>query len=184
MQKATRILGNKVTPLSPDFIREQAFEYRHICQGFIGSRANDVDLLRVIDKLYNADYLSFESVDVHEMPNEYAITFPSQKKLIVRRDTMEGARRGEPRARFTLAHELGHLFLHTDTVPQFARSQAPSLHDFTEDVEWQANEFAGWFLIGPDAIEQAKNPRHLTVNYKVSMDMAMVMWTKIQKLKS
>ena len=64
----------------------------------------------------------------------------------------------ENRYRFTLAHELGHLYLHDYVYRSFTISSLDDFHRFNEelepkqknDMEWQANRFAG-YLLAPDS---------------------------------
>ncbi|WP_145588167.1 ImmA/IrrE family metallo-endopeptidase [Yersinia rochesterensis] len=184
MRKRSRVLGNKVTPLSPEEIMIRALTARSFLQRFVDNYSSYIDVLRIIERLHNQDLMELEVVEFNELPNEYAVTTPSLRQMKVRQDTYDSARRGEARARFTLAHELGHLFLHRNTVPQFAFSQAPSDHDYIEDVEWQANEFAGWFLVSPEKFEYLKNPRTISVSFGVSMDTAVIMFEKIKRMNS
>jgi hypothetical protein len=59
------------------------------------------------------------------------------------------------RLRFSLAHELGHYFLHRDVYSNLPLVTAGDWKDFIlkvpedeyENFEWQANEFAGRFLV-------------------------------------
>lgn len=48
------------------------------------------------------------------------------------------------RARFTLAHELGHLVLHEG--PALHRQTAMIKHKVFEDSEWQADYFAEFLM--------------------------------------
>jgi len=59
------------------------------------------------------------------------------------------------RLRFSLAHELGHYFLHRDVYANLPLVSVEDWKDFIlnvpedeyENFEWQANEFAGRFLV-------------------------------------
>jgi hypothetical protein len=59
------------------------------------------------------------------------------------------------RLRFSLAHELGHYFLHKDVYSGLSLVSLEDWKDFIlnvpeveyENFEWQANEFAGRFLV-------------------------------------
>jgi len=59
------------------------------------------------------------------------------------------------RLRFSLAHELGHYFLHKDVYSGLSLVSIENWKDFIlnvpeaeyENFEWQANEFAGRFLV-------------------------------------
>ena len=52
------------------------------------------------------------------------------------------------RQRFTLAHELGHYFLHRNTQPSWMDTFTFTRADEKSDpMEWQANQFAAEFLM-------------------------------------
>lgn len=65
---------------------------------------------------------------------------------------------GMPRARFTVCHELGHIYLHSSelvtmrALPPADRFMARETanHPIYLDTEWQANSFSGRVLV-PDA---------------------------------
>lgn len=82
MQKTTRILGNKVAALTPEYIRENASSIRGACSSLVPCIGNKLDVLRLIEKLHNHEFLTFEIVETEEMHREYAVTIPSQKKLL------------------------------------------------------------------------------------------------------
>ncbi|ANI82386.2 ImmA/IrrE family metallo-endopeptidase [Kosakonia oryzae] len=160
----------------------KAFEARSLIQRVLQNNAPYLDPLHFLEKLHDAELIFLEVVENDELPNEYAITIPSQRIIKLRSDTYSSAFKGEPRSRFTVAHELGHLLLHANTVPQFAFSQAPSNHPYTEDVEWQANEFAGWLLVDPSYKDLLKTPRACSIGFGVSLDTARHMLEKIKRL--
>ena len=64
------------------------------------------------------------------------------------------------RLRFSLAHELGHYFLHKDVYSSLPLLSIEDWKDFILNVpeaeygnfEWQANEFAGRFLVPYDQL--------------------------------
>jgi hypothetical protein len=160
----------------------KAFEARSLIQRVLEDNSPYIDVLHFLEKMHDAELIQLEVVENHELPNEYAITIPSQKIIKLRADTQESAVKRESRGRFTVAHELGHLLLHANTVPQFAFSQAPSNHSYIEDVEWQANEFAGWLMVDPARVDLLKTPRACSVGFGVSLDTAKYMIDKIKKL--
>lgn len=89
---------------------------------------------------------TLEIVPVEEMPDLEGETFPSGKYMRIREDVHEKACRGEGRSRLTLAHEVGHLFLHTEGSISFCRSTAIRKLAAYEDPEWQADCFGGELL--------------------------------------
>jgi hypothetical protein len=64
------------------------------------------------------------------------------------------------RLRFSLAHELGHYFLHKDIYSNLPFNSLEDWKNFMKNVsesvykdfEWQANEFAGRFLVPYDLL--------------------------------
>jgi hypothetical protein len=60
---------------------------------------------------------------------------------------------GIPYARFILAHEIGHIVLHNEFAVAFSEDKAAQLKYLQneESSEWQANMFAGFFLV-PDHV--------------------------------
>lgn len=182
MRPRQRVLGNKVAPLSSESIMRKAFDTRSLIQRVLQSKDPYLDPLFFLEQLHNAELIQLEVVEFDELPNEYAITIPSQRIIKLRADTHESALKKEARSRFTIAHELGHLLLHANTVPQFAFSQAPSNHSYIEDVEWQANEFAGWLLVDPTYVDLLKTPKTCSDGFGVSLDTARHMLEKIRRL--
>lgn len=81
-----------------------------------------------------------------EMGEDHGRTFPGNHHVMVRADVHEGMLEHRGRDRLTVAHELGHLFMHDD--PVLARNLRRR-----EDVpayrssEWQANAFGGSLLM-------------------------------------
>lgn len=93
-------------------------------------------------------YASFpETFDGH-------LVFDDGRFFIICNDRLHP--RGSPRSRFTLAHELGHYFLHKDVIlaghlpPHFSRVEVPS-DDF---LEADADFFASRLLLPADAVRQ------------------------------
>lgn len=108
-----------------------------------------------------------------------ACCLPERGQIIFTGKTYDLACHDDPRARFTVVHELGH----------FALSHARSFHRETptrsiqpfEDSEWQANTFAAEFLMPLEDIQQEglRTPAQLMTRYQVSWAAAD---TRIRKL--
>jgi len=71
---------------------------------------------------------------------------------------------GDHRNRFTIAHELGHYFLHAKVGKQklYATRQAGSR------VEWEANWFAGSFLMPAQQFVEAWKRHRGRIGYLIS----------------
>jgi len=135
----------------------------------------------ILDHLRDSGQIEFVIVEDKELPHEYAVSTPRDRTIIVRESVYHNAINGIPRDCFTLAHELGHLLLHTDTNPTYARSQTPSNHHFTEDAEWQANTFASELLVDCRLTSGMKNPREIAEVFGVSMEAAGYVYERYKK---
>lgn len=93
--------------------------------------------------------IDFVVVSKDELPDSYAITNPITKTIKIREDVYERAAENVPRDRFTICHEIGHLFLHQPEFIEFARGRVPIQHD----PEHQANVFAAELLAPLDMIK-------------------------------
>lgn len=91
----------------------------------------------------------FEIAESYKLQGKYAETIPSYHDgpaiIRVREDVYVNAASGNPRSRFTLTHELGHLLFHTPKHMKLCRLET-NLPAYM-DPEWQANTFAGEFLV-------------------------------------
>jgi hypothetical protein len=102
--------------------------------------------------------------------------------------TYTGLERGTVRARFTLAHELGHLELHSPELLRLAAlphnvralARGPRHYEVFYDTEWQADGFAAALLMpatGLAALEKrhgALTTRLVADFFAVSMDAARI----------
>ena len=93
--------------------------------------------------------IEFELVDSAE-PQKAWVSF-GENKLFVREDIWVAAQRGLPMARVVVAHELGHLALHSDQVFAFTQPATYGHLQQGQSAEFQANWFAWAFLL-PDAV--------------------------------
>ncbi|MBQ3088981.1 MAG: ImmA/IrrE family metallo-endopeptidase [Oscillospiraceae bacterium] len=89
---------------------------------------------------------TLEVCDMHEMGSCHGLTTPSEHKIKLREDIYDGACNGRGRDRFTVAHEIGHYFMHQPRSVSFARTGTGKTQVFC-DPEWQADAFAGELLI-------------------------------------
>lgn len=133
--RSLTILIRKITGLTD----ERYFPIREFLE-LIMPRLDDAFVLEVLTK--------------HEMGNNHGLAIPEEKIIRLREDVYEGAVAGKPRDRLTVAHEIGHYFLHQKERISFARNlphgaQLPAYRD----PEWQANAFAGELLAPPHIIK-------------------------------
>ncbi|OHD82007.1 MAG: hypothetical protein A2355_18480 [Spirochaetes bacterium RIFOXYB1_FULL_32_8] len=115
-----------------------------------------------------------------EMGIKEGETFPEQKLITIREDVYINACNNEGRARMTIAHEIGHLFLHTNNNLSFARSDNNCYKRYL-DPEWQAKVFAGELLIPKDLII-GLSPMDIMNNCGVSYEAAKLHHDIIKKI--
>lgn len=120
--------------------------------------------------LYQMDNnFNFEVISVEEMPGEYGRTNPEKSKIQIREDVYNGALQGNPRDLFTMAHELGHYFMHDKTSIEYARGDVP----IYRQPEWQANTFAAE-LLAPSSELKGMNVDEIMSTYNVSRKVATI----------
>lgn len=118
------------------------------------------------------DEYQFEPVDEAEMGSRHGLTNPTRKLIQIRNDVYEGACKGNARDRMTIAHEVGHLFLHDEVV--FARMVSSSDIPAYRSSEWQANCFGGELLVPHRWLQPGMNPWDVARECGVSLEAARI----------
>lgn len=169
--------GIKVSPRSTEDIRQLAIALRKLFE--IGT--GPVDVIRFLDHDLSRYDVEYYMLSKEELGSNHGLTYPDECIITLREDIYCGACDGNGRDRFTVAHEIGHLFLHRGLG--FARNSAPTgPHHWYEDSEWQANTFAAEFLMPLDEIrEYCKKPWDIMQRFGVSIDAARIRWKKLNK---
>lgn len=95
------------------------------------------------------DY-KFLKVEEKDLPGQYGNTDHKNKVLKIRTDVYSNALKEDTVALFSIAHEIGHLFLHQEQGYIFSRA----MYRFPAYVsaEWQANYFAAELLMSSHLI--------------------------------
>lgn len=171
--------GCKVKPTSTQKIREIA----KIVRGALGSPTGYIDIQTVLEFVFPTmlDDFEYEIIEKRILGNDHARTYPLHNKIQIREDVYEGLCNGNKRDRFTIAHEIGHLFLHRDES-YYARNQTDkSEHKIYEDSEWQADTFAAEFLIPFTDDLSNKTVTEISDIYGVSLQAAKNKHSKIQQ---
>lgn len=131
-----------------------------------------VELLELVmsNKLRMFD---IEIVSRAEMPEEYATTSQDGRVLKIREDTYAKACAGEGRARFTLAHELGHMIMHCCGVEVFALTSGEHVPHYRHS-EKQANYFAASLLMPARFFSSTDNVELVCMRHGVSREAALI----------
>lgn len=168
--------GYKVPPISRVRIRAIVDEFRKMIGGefvqnleIVTERLLEAGLLCVISDREMAE----RGVEGFYSPSEGCV-FLSDSTYAACLD------RSNPRALFTLAHELGHLALGHELALNLEVGLREE-HQIYEDSEWQANTFASELLMPEDIIrlEELFFPESLCDRFGVSFEAARVRLTKL-----
>ena len=144
----------KIRYRSNDDIWRVADEFRDQ-EALGGVNMPPIDVLYVVDVAMRFDLVDLEDLFA-DLRMDAAIV-PSSKTILVDRDALLGwekrVRWREQRLRFSVAHELGHYLLHSDYMAgvEFTSIDAfkrwVQQHQSDQTAEYQADEFAGRFLV-------------------------------------
>lgn len=127
-------------------------------------------VLPAIDPTFNYEYVSSDELT----PGMYAYYDPSSNTMKILSSVYERACDDIGRDRFTIAHEVGHYFLHQEGY-SFARtnSEIPTYCN----PEWQANTFASTLLI-PKRQTKTMSIEEIRDKCKVSYQAAEIAYTR------
>lgn len=123
--------------------------------------------------------LSLEFVPDGQLQGDEARTLatPNQIEIQIEISVFERAKRGDGRARMTLAHELGHAVLHEKSVPlarPILETERPGyLHPY-EEAEHQAKYFAPAFLMPRQIVSRFSSAEALARECHVSLQAATI----------
>lgn len=127
--------------------------------------------------------ITYDVLEPDEMPHPdvEACWDPESVTMHIRLDVFEKVCRGDPRARFTIMHELGHGLLgHRRTINRSKMEQPPKVY---QDSEWQADQFAAELLM-PLAVIKSQGlntAMKIETHFNVSSPAAMVRVRQLTK---
>lgn len=139
--------------------RKAIEDYATKIKGLLGMKDTlYVPVIEVAELIIPQIDISFNCYPVYneEMPDKYAEYRPKTNELVIRQDVYDAVCNGNDRHRFTIAHELGHYFLHDDV--SLSRCPDDVKIPRYRDPEWQANVFASAFLINRDLMQGMSAP--------------------------
>ena len=119
--------------------------------------ALDLEYLAEVE-LYNA--FGFDIGPAKLDASVEAVSIPSERVIFIREDVYEALGRSQGRARFTVAHEIGHLVLHGEVAEPFMSGNAATFYRKKgeiapyRDPEWQAETFAGALLMPASTVRK------------------------------
>ena len=160
-------LSTKVRPRSRQNIRDMANQIR---RDFRLDNKKALDIVKFLELASFYMEFDYEIVEDREMKSNYAETDLSNDVIRIRESVYLRARQGSPRDRFTVAHEIGHYVLHKGKVLLCRSDEKIKPY---EHPEWQANTFAGEFLVPyEEAIFMTES--EIAETYKVSKEVSEI----------
>lgn len=95
----------------------------------------------------------------------------SRLRVVLSESTYASLEQGDPRAAFTLLHELGHVVMHKVELvklqsmphPERVLARQVATHKIYEDSEWQADAFASAFLMPALGLQRVADDGRITV---------------------
>ena len=177
------------TPLSKQMIKNLCMAVRCILHL---SKIERFDVVKMLDKLvfildeygYDFNYEVRPDDDTIFNAREEALTDLKTGTIFIKQSVMEEAcSKKNARAVFTLAHELGHYFLHyfPDEVSLSRVSDDIKIPSF-RDAEWQADNFAAELLMPEEACKNMSIEGIMKV-YNVSLQAAEVRWRRLNNVR-
>lgn len=162
-------------------IRLSADNVRRILE--IGDAPQSINIGLLLDRLSVKYGITYDVLEPDEMPHSdvEACWDPESVTMHIRSDVFEGACWNDPRARFTVMHELGHgLLAHRRTINRAGADRKPKVY---EDSEWQANQFAAEILMPLEAIisHGLKTALEIQTHFNVSNQAAMRRFSQLEK---
>ena len=175
----------------------------------LGLKAHQaIDAIRLFEDLHDITICQNDGTTISlggyvtpELTEGYALHNSERKRLeiIASERTYEWLLAGNPRAKYFVAHELGHCILHTDQLIRLAKMPTDLqtafhrggtggvTHKSYEDTEWQANAFASALLMSAKGIMGMKEkyglftPAMIVEQYDVSFEAARYRYELLMK---
>jgi Zn-dependent peptidase ImmA (M78 family) len=171
MNKPTR-RDHSTRPTSERVIKEVAEQIRAILDPYRRSDFNIVDGIKRLtqEALFPWGKLIVKFFSMKDGDAPAYVVIGESKTLYVDNDIWNDAALGEPKARYILAHELGHLILH-DHYAQPYSDQRKTVFQEEASTEWQAHRFAEHFLIRDCDLDPPLTPRQIALSCSVETEV-------------
>lgn len=138
-----------------------------------------VDMLRLIEFVLPRalDGFRYEISPDRELGDAEATTSTTERLIKISQSCYDAARAGHARYPFTLAHEFGHLMLHTGKPASLARGEVKAY----VNPEWQADNFAGAFLAPIEMVQACGSVSELIRRSGLSREAAEIRLRVLKK---
>lgn len=122
----------------------------------------------------------FHVLEDEEMPGMDGYTGLDDYEICLSNTTYERLEAGDPYARHTAAHEIGHLMLHCKAATAYARRSTYHSH---VDPEWQADTYADVLLMPTEGIKECCNPEEVAERFSVPLERAEIRFAQVQNVQ-
>lgn len=177
-------VGYKVPPHSTAHIRGVVHRFKE----FLGIRSEKVSIVKIIELLAAREAIGFESVESlgssieGETTLEYSPSGKSRPVIRLPEYVYDSACLGDGRARFTIAHELGHAILHGNSLRSLNRdTEKAGEHKHYEDSEWQAHTFASELLMDSRYIKKGDTIADVSERFGTSLEASRIRLEKLNR---
>jgi hypothetical protein len=157
--------------LSEESVKEKANCARTVLDPSLRADFNIVDVLEYLTRnsVYKWGKLKIRIFPATEGED---LTFveltEAGKTLHVDGELWDDAKIGEPKSRYMLAHELGHLVLHDCYVQPYS-DEKKSIYGEGNSTEWQAHAFARHFLLHDNHLKVGLTPLQIAMSCSVDV---------------
>jgi hypothetical protein len=105
--------------------------------------------------------------------------------LNVDRKLWADAKIDDGNARYVIAHEIGHIVLHDHSAKAFSNNKADQIRfaDQGQSAEWQANAFAGYFLLPDHIVERINDYERIVIMCDVPEPLALDRLLSVRRQK-
>lgn len=162
-------------------IEQAANEWR---RGLGIDSLNTPDMVGVIEQICMKLGVAMTIKRDAEMPKAEALANVPGKQLDVPCSVYANAQRGEPRARFTMAHEVGHFLLRHDGYTARSIAKTEMYNDAaSRRQEDEANYFAECFLAPFHLAKNCSGSAEIAEKFQLSDQAAQIAWERTEARK-
>ncbi|ANY82829.1 hypothetical protein BB934_31840 (plasmid) [Microvirga ossetica] len=138
---------------------------------------NRPDMMAVIEKLTTSfRHFAYQRIPDSEMPNGEAQWDAKMGVLRMRESVVGAVQRGDPRARMTIANEIGHFAMKHSGIGNRSTAQTPAglLLLETRKEESEARRFAAMFLAPNYLLSSTDTVDDIVGRFGISFEAAMI----------
>jgi hypothetical protein len=142
------------------------------------------DMYCALEKLQQmAKSFSFRRALEDELGDNEATMDDETGTLVAQENILDDIKAGGNRARFTIAHELGHFFLRHQGLRRRNPNKGAYVGDKERAEESEANIFASYLLVPTKLAWDARDPEEISNRFQVSLRAAEIAFERVQAAK-